>query len=144
MGQRIAALWVNSASAPTAAFTKFLLDNETGVTFDEVKGKASPRIKALMEYFFLETSKAYPSREQYEKAVNVSRLPLKLAIDKYFHDHNVQALVFPPLIMPAPLIGQDAEIDIGGKKFPNFVALGRNALVAEVFCCYALIHKPVR
>ena len=56
-----------------AAFTKFLLDNETGVTFDEVKDKASLRIKALIEYFFLETSKAYPTREQYEKAVNVSR-----------------------------------------------------------------------
>ena len=114
-----------------AAFTKFLLDNETGVTFDEVKEKASPRIKALIENFYLETSKAYPSREQYEKAVNVNRPALKSAIEKYFRDHSVQALVFPPLMMPAPLIGEETEIDIGGKKIPYFIAFGRNALVGS-------------
>ncbi len=114
-----------------AAFTKFLQDNGTGVTFDEVKEKASPRIKALIENFFLETSKAYPSREQYEKALNVNRPALKSAIEKYFRDHSVQALVFPPLMMPAPLIGEETEIDIGGKKIPYFVAFARNALVGS-------------
>ena len=114
-----------------AAFTQFLQDNGTGVTFDEVKEKASPRIKASIENLFLETSKAYPSKEQYEKAVNVNRPALKSLIERYFRDHNVQALVFPPLMMPAPLIGQETEIDIGGKKIPYFVAFGRNALVGS-------------
>ncbi len=113
------------------AFSKFLLDNETGLTFDEVTEQAAPRTKALIERFFLETGKAYPPREQQEKAVNVNRPALKSVIEKYFGDHNVQAMVFPPLMMPAPLIGQDAEIDIGGKKMPNFVAFGRNALLGS-------------
>ena len=61
----------------------------------------------------------------------MTRPAIKSAIEKYFRDHNVQALVFPPLMMPAPLIGQETEIDIGGKKIPYVVAFGRNALVGS-------------
>ncbi len=40
-----------------------------------------------------------------------------------------------PLMMPAPLIGQETEIEIGGKKIPYFAAFGRNALVGSCASC---------
>jgi hypothetical protein len=38
-------------------------------------------------------------------------------------------------MMPAPLIGQETEIEIGGKKIPYFAAFGRNALVGSCASC---------
>jgi indoleacetamide hydrolase len=53
----------------------------------------------------------------------------------YFRNHDVAAIAFPPVLMPPPPIGEDAEIEIRGQKLPIWYVMGRNIAIGS---CAAL------
>lgn len=66
--------------------------------------------------------------EAYENAVKVAQPALKAAVDAYFRKHALDAIVFPATLCAAPLIGEEAEVTIDGRKVPLFDALGHNSV----------------
>ncbi|MBI2993192.1 MAG: amidase [Gammaproteobacteria bacterium] len=69
-------------------------------------------------------------REVYENAINVARPALKQAIQRYFADNRLDAMIVPATLCAAPLIGEENETTIDGRKVSIFDALGHNAVLA--------------
>ena len=52
---------------------------------------------------------------------------------------GIVALAFPPIMIPPPRIGEDAEVDIGGKKIPLYVAMSRNIALGSCASMASLV-----
>jgi indoleacetamide hydrolase len=49
------------------------------------------------------------------------------------------ALAFPPIMIAPPRIGEDAEVDIRGKKTPLYVAMSRNIALGSCASMASLV-----
>lgn len=56
----------------------------------------------------------------------MDRPALQAAYETYFRRHEVIAMVFPTTALPARPIGQDAVVELNGKKVPTFFTYLRN------------------
>ncbi|HEU5283985.1 MAG TPA: indoleacetamide hydrolase [Burkholderiales bacterium] len=100
------------------------LEAHPGADFERVAaGLASPPVKTLIEDLVLGPDA--PSREVYDAVMGEYRPSLQAAFKQAFGT-GVDAIVFPMTQVPALPIGQDAEFEVRGDKFP-LVYLGRNA-----------------
>jgi indoleacetamide hydrolase len=82
------------------------------LSFEQMLGQASEGMQALMKALVLPPGR--PTREAFE-VVPAQREQLKMGIRRYFEEHGLEALAFPPTLTPAPKIGEDIEVDIGGR-----------------------------
>jgi mandelamide amidase len=57
---------------------------------------------------------------------------LQTAYREYFRVHNVAAVVFPTTVLPARPMGQDAEVELKGKKVPTFLTYLRTAVLSPL------------
>ena len=62
----------------------------------------------------------------------VKREQLKNAISHHFEEQGIVALAFPAITALPPKIGEEAEVEIGGKRVSFFVAFGRNTALSPV------------
>jgi len=67
--------------------------------------------------------------EAYQDALRM-REELKAAIYGYFADNRIEALLFPPVLCPAPPLGDNVEIDIAGRKESLVTVFGRNTALS--------------
>jgi Asp-tRNA(Asn)/Glu-tRNA(Gln) amidotransferase A subunit family amidase len=104
---------------------RYLTESGSDVSLpDLVKAIASPDVKEIFETFII-GPKAIPA-EAYQSAIDTGRPALQLAYRDYFRGRKVAAMIFPTTPLPARPIGQDAEVEIEGKKFPTFPTYIRN------------------
>jgi mandelamide amidase len=66
-----------------------------------------------------------PKHEVYESML-AQREQLKKAVRDYFERHGIVAIVFPPILIPPPKIGEEVEVEIRDQKIPLYVAMSRN------------------
>ena len=139
-GATIVAAEISEAvkAAPTIAFTivgfevaaalsDFLLEQQTGIAFDEMLERMGANVGQLLKTAILPPN-GVPV-EAYQQALRL-REALKASVQGYFRDGNIDALVFPPVLCPAPALGDNEEIEIGGHKVPITIAIGRNTALA--------------
>lgn len=106
-----------------AAITAFLETNSTGVTFDQMLLQASEEIRD-------DYKDAPPTQDDYKSAL-AQRQRIREEIRRYFEQHGIVALAFPPILIPPPKIGEERNIIIGGQKVPQYVALARNTALGS-------------
>jgi len=107
------------------ALAKYLEEYGAGVTFDQLISEASADIRRDFRDL-LPGGKFFVSEAEYQ-AVRDQHLPkLKEVYRQYFTRTGVAAIVFPATMIPPPLIGEDVEVSIGGKKIPFETAVARN------------------
>src|ERR1700756_3298813 len=107
------------------ALAKYLEEYRAGVTFDELISQASADIRGDFRDL-LPGGKLFVGEAEYQ-VVRDQHLPkLKEAYRQYFTRTGVAAIVFPATMIPPPLIGEDVEVSIGGKKIPFETAVARN------------------
>jgi indoleacetamide hydrolase len=107
------------------ALAKYLEEYEAGVTFDQLLSKASADIRRDFRDL-LPGGKSFVGEAEYQ-AVRDQHLPkLKDVYRQYFARTGVAAIVFPATMIPAPLIGEDVEVSINGKKVAFETAVARN------------------
>jgi indoleacetamide hydrolase len=107
------------------ALTKYLEEYEAGVTFDQLISEASPDIRRDFRDL-LPGGKLFVGEGEYQ-VVRDQHLPkLKEVYRQYFARTGVAAIVFPATMIPPPLMGEDVEVFIGGKKVPFETAVARN------------------
>jgi len=107
------------------ALPKYLVEYGAGVTFDQLISQASPEIQRDFRDL-LPGGKLFVGDKEYQ-LVRDRHLPeLKEVYRQYFAHTGVAAIVFPATMIPPPLIGEDVEVSIGGKKVPFETAVGRN------------------
>jgi indoleacetamide hydrolase len=98
----------------------FLKAEDTGVTLDEVIAQAGPSIRPLLE------GRRHPGPPEGYRAALLKRKQIMAAAAVYFREHRIEALAFPPTIMPAFLQGDPASVSIAGRQVDLFTAIGRN------------------
>ena len=107
------------------ALAKYLEEYGAGVTFDQLISRASADIQRDFRDL-LPGGKFFVSEAEYQ-AVRDQHLPkLKEVYRQYFARTGVAAIVFPATMIPPPLIGEDVEVSIGGKKVAFETAVARN------------------
>lgn len=111
--------------------SKYLQEFGTGVTWDKLLANASDDIKRDFGLFVLDSGQFHAPKAVYEEARKTHRPALQNAFRRYFREHRVAAIVHPTMMIPAPLIGQDMEVEIRGKKVPFYVAMSRNIAPAS-------------
>ena len=108
------------------ALKKYLVDYETGVTFEELVAKMSADVKKDFEHDVLPGGKGFITEKVYEAICEIHLPKLKENFRQYFSRTGVGAIVFPATMIPPPLIGEDTEVVIGGKKVSFETAVARN------------------
>lgn len=106
-----------------AGIRRYLEDNATGLTVEQVLAQAGPGIRSMIEHVAMPPHR--PSRDAWLDALR-QRGELQAALSQYFADHAIAAMIFPATAATAPLIGEEGEIDIDGRRVSFFEAFGRN------------------
>jgi len=97
---------------------------------ETILAQAGPGIRqAYTTVLSLNSPEAVPP-EVYENAIKVARPALIGAVQKYFSGNRLDAMIIPSTLCAAPLIGEDNETTIDGRKVPLFDALGHNSTLA--------------
>ena len=114
-----------------AAISSFLEAEAAGLRFPQILEDASPDIIATYR-------QAAITRDAYETALQ-KRGQLKIAIREHFETHAIDVLAFPPVLSPAPLVGEDRETEIRGEKIPLGKVMGRNTALASCASLASLV-----
>lgn len=118
-------------SADTVStMSKYLESYGTGVSFAQLLEDLSPGIRWVFDNYSLPAAPNYPSPEKIA-AAKAQLGPIKEAMRAYFRDHELAAIAFPPVFMPPPPIGLEAEIEIRGQKLPIWYVMGHNISVGS-------------
>jgi mandelamide amidase len=104
---------------------KYLEEYGAGVTFEQVIAQASPNVQHDL-HDVLTGGKYFVDDKAYDVVRKVHLPKLKETYRQYFARRGVAAIVFPATMIPAPLIGEDVEVSIGGKKVAFETAVSRN------------------
>ncbi|HYC38540.1 MAG TPA: amidase family protein [Usitatibacter sp.] len=106
-----------------AAIEGFLRDEGAGMTFAEVISQASPNLRARYE-------DSPPDRADHARALG-RREELIAQMRDFFREQRLEALVFPPVLAPAPPLGDNAEIVVAGEMVPIRTVVGRNTALGN-------------
>ena len=105
---------------------KYLADNHTGITFAQLVAQASSDIKSDFAINVLPGGKSYVSEATYQAARDVHLPKLREIFRNYFAITAAAAIVFPATRVPPPLIGNDVDVEISGKRVPFEIAVAHN------------------
>jgi mandelamide amidase len=106
--------------------TRYLTTYGAPVGFEELVARASPDIRAVFEHEVLPGSPGFVSESAYETAVTVYLPKLRQTFREYFARTGAAAIVFPTTMVTAPRIGEEGELNVGGRKVSFDEAIGRN------------------
>lgn len=96
----------------------------------QILAEAGARTREAFASFLSPTSANAIPQDVYDNAVNVARPALQRAVQQYFADNQLDAIIFPTTLCAAPPIGDDNETMIDGRKVSIFDALGHNTMLA--------------
>ena len=108
------------------ALPQYLKEYGAGVTFDELIARASPDIQAVFRSDVLPGGANFVTEAVYAAARDRYLPALRTLYREYFARARVDALVFAAIRVPAPRIGEETTIDIGGRAVPFEAAVARN------------------
>ena len=108
------------------SLTKYLEDYGAGLTLAELLAKASPDIKAIFKSDVMPGGPNVVSEAVYAAARDRYLPELRARYRDYFAATGVAAMVFPATRVPAPRIGDEATLDVGGRRVPFDDAVARN------------------
>jgi len=106
-----------------SSISNFLKEQGTGISFEQLLETVSDDIRRGMNATIFPPNR--PTKEQYEAALR-QRYTLRESISRYFEESDIATLVFPPVLIPPPEIGEDEEVDLRGEKVPLSLVMGRN------------------
>jgi Asp-tRNA(Asn)/Glu-tRNA(Gln) amidotransferase A subunit family amidase len=101
------------------AMAAFLEAQGTGITFDEMLQQASEDIRSDFD------PNDRPAQHDYQSAL-VQRERVREEIGRYYEQHHIVALAFPPIMIPPPPIGEEGKFTIRGKQVSFGRAVSRN------------------
>ena len=108
----------------------YLREFDTGVTFEELLAMVGENIRDSLEAR-MPGGRLWVSDEAYAEARDVHRPALQAAFRRCFETTRAAAIVYPTTLVPATPIGQDRQVDVGGKTMPFRTAMARNVAPAS-------------
>ena len=108
------------------ALAHFLSDYGAGLSFQQLIALASPDIQAIFQRDILSGAKNFVSDEVYAEARDEVLPALRRLFREYFANNRVEAMVFPATMIPAPKIGDEDMLEVGGRRISFATAIARN------------------
>jgi mandelamide amidase len=108
----------------------YLREFETGVTFEQLLAMVGENIRDSLEAR-APGGRLWVSDEAYAAARDVHRPALQEAFARCLRATGASAIVYPTTLTPAPPIGQELEVEIGGRSLPLRTAMARNIAPAS-------------
>lgn len=108
------------------ALALYLQDYGAPVNLEELLARASPDIQAVFKDYVMPGGKGFVTEAVYAQARDRYVPELKKSYRNYFALHRLDAMVFPAIRVPAPLIGEETTLDIAGHAVPFEDAVARN------------------
>jgi indoleacetamide hydrolase len=109
----------------------YLEESGANITIKELAAQiASPDVKPPFDTFVFGPRAV--TQEAYDAAIKQTRPAYQAAYRDYFRSHDLAAIVYPTTILPARPIGDDAEVELNGKKVPTFATFTRNARLSTM------------
>jgi Asp-tRNA(Asn)/Glu-tRNA(Gln) amidotransferase A subunit family amidase len=108
------------------ALADYLREYHAGINLDQLIQRASPDIQEIFRRYVLPGGADFVSEAAYA-AIRKTHLPRLHSLYRgYFARTRVAAIAFPTTLVPAPPIGTEDTVRIGGKRIPFETAIARN------------------
>ena len=108
------------------ALPAYLKEYGAGVDFDTLVAQASPDIQRVFRSDVLPGGANFVTEPKYAAARDQHLPALRRLYQDYFARTGVAAMVFPTTLVPAPRIGEETTVDVGGRPLPFDTAVARN------------------
>jgi indoleacetamide hydrolase len=102
------------------SFTRFLREQNTGVSLDQLISQAGPNLAPL-----LVASRNPGPRENYNALLR-ELAQIEVAIHGFYRTHRVDAVAFATSVTPAFAQGDAGSVKVNGREMNLFTAIGRN------------------
>ncbi len=113
------------------ALPRYLEEYGAGVTFEQLVARASPDIQAVFRSDVLPGGANFVTEPVYAAARDRYLPELRRLYQDYFSRTGAAAMVFPAVRVPAPLIGEEATIQIRDRAVSFESAVARNIAPAS-------------
>ena len=104
----------------------YLRDSGAPVGVPGLLAELSPDIKATFERFCIPGAPNAVSDQAYREARDVHRPRLQALLAAFFATQGVDAILLPPTMVTAPVIGAAEQGTVGQRRVPFSAAMGRN------------------
>jgi Asp-tRNA(Asn)/Glu-tRNA(Gln) amidotransferase A subunit family amidase len=108
------------------ALAGYLKEYGAAVDFDTLVAQASPDIQRVFKSDVLPGGAHFVTEPKYAAARDQHLPALRRLYADYFARTGVAAMVFPTTLVPAPRIGEETTVDVGGRPLPFDTAVARN------------------
>jgi len=108
------------------ALPAYLKEYGAVVDFDTLVAQASPDIQRVFRSDVLPGGANFVTEPKYAAARDQYLPALRRLYQDYFARTGVAAMVFPTTLVPAPRIGEETTVDVGGRPLPFDTAVARN------------------
>jgi mandelamide amidase len=108
------------------ALAAYLKEYGAAVDFDTLVAQASPDIQRVFRSDVLPGGVNFVTEAHYAAARDQYLPALRRLYADYFARAGVAAMVFPTTLVPAPRIGEETSVDVGGRPLPFDTAVARN------------------
>jgi mandelamide amidase len=108
------------------ALAGYLKEYGAGVDFDALVAQASPDIQRVFRSDVLPGGANFVTEPTYAAARDQYLPALRRLYQDYFARTGVAAMVFPTTLVPAPRIGEETTVEVGGRPLPFDTAVARN------------------
>lgn len=108
------------------ALAGYLREYGAGIDFETLVARASPDIQRLFRSDVLPGGVNFVTEAAYAAARDQYLPALRRLYRDYFAGVKVAAMVFPATLIPAPRIGEESTVDVGGRALPFEMAVARN------------------
>jgi Asp-tRNA(Asn)/Glu-tRNA(Gln) amidotransferase A subunit family amidase len=108
------------------ALAAYLKEYGAAVDFDTLVAQASPDIQRVFRSDVLPGGVNFVTEAHYAAARDQYLPALRRLYADYFARAGVAAMVFPTTLVPAPRIGEETTVDVGGRPLAFDTAVARN------------------
>lgn len=105
---------------------RYLLDSGAPVNFETMFAGVSADVAEVFVQVALRGAPSAITEDLYAAARDVARPALQQAMAAWFADHRIDAMLLPATMVPATPVGNEGNVDIGGKSVPFATAIARN------------------
>jgi mandelamide amidase len=108
------------------ALERYLTESGAPVDFETMFAGVSADVATVFAQVALRDAPSAIAEDVYAAARDIARPALQQAMTAWFADNRVDALLLPATMVPATPVGDEGNVDIGGKAVPFAIAIARN------------------
>jgi indoleacetamide hydrolase len=108
------------------ALKRYLLESGAPIDFEAMFAGVSADVADVFAMIALPGAPYAIAEDVYATIRDVTRPALQQAMAAWFAEHRIDAILLPATMVPATPVGDQGNVDVGGKAVPFAIAVARN------------------